>query len=236
MSSPRSSDDERSSPSAEYGEKHDFRDPHNSHDSNGYALTTWPTRDSSRTSTYQALHAAAESGSLAGVLNLLRDDPRPDARDAVGKSPLHFAASNGSSAVVEALIKAGADLNARDLFGRTPLSNAVMSGQEHAVKLLLDRGANPVVEDIEGRDPLSMADEKQHEGIRQLLADKLADGGANPSTLTGKPRLPFKGLTTLPILPSPHFVSREGILSQLYQAFEIDSVQSVALAGLGGTG
>jgi ankyrin repeat protein len=97
------------------------------------------------------IHAAAKSGDLAKVKELLKDNPNlissiaPGSPDdfwvCTGGTPLHWAVLGGQKDVVEFLLDNGADVNFQDIGCNTPLHMAAYRGYKEIAALLLARGA-----------------------------------------------------------------------------------------------
>ncbi|TYZ62174.1 hypothetical protein PybrP1_009645 [[Pythium] brassicae (nom. inval.)] len=89
-----------------------------------------------------ALHLAAQSGWIRGLVALLEAGAHVDAAaTASGATPLHFAAERGHLAALKQLVAHGASADACDHAGATPLVVAVRSGRSRALKLLLRHGS-----------------------------------------------------------------------------------------------
>ncbi len=117
----------------------------------------------------QALTAAARSGDLTVVNELLGDKAAVDAREADGTSALHWAVLGGHHAVVAGLLQAGADANAADRYGTTPLSLAALNGDVLATEALLKAGANVNAVDAARESVLMTAARTGNETIVDLL-------------------------------------------------------------------
>src|ERR1700737_469050 len=84
---------------------------------------------------YKAIHAAAESGDLATVTILIKEDPRlVEAKDWANLTPLHLAVFHGHQDVVTFLLDKGANVNARTTDGITPLHEAAQIGSKELVE------------------------------------------------------------------------------------------------------
>ncbi len=117
----------------------------------------------------QALTAAARSGDLTLVNELLGNAVAVDAREADGTSALHWAVLGGHHAVVAGLLQAGADVNAADRYGTTPLSLAALNGDVLATEALLKAGANVNAVDAARESVLMTAARTGNETIVDLL-------------------------------------------------------------------
>ena len=121
-----------------------------------------------------ALHDAAQSGSLEEVRRLLSRGHQPNEFDDLGKTALHYAAQQGHLEVMKSLINAGANVNAHDerVIGNTPLGDVAGNCSFEVAKLLIDSGADPTIPGWMQLTALHKARErKQPEGLRvcQLL-------------------------------------------------------------------
>jgi ankyrin repeat protein len=88
------------------------------------------------------LLAAAESGDVARVREILRESPHLKGHHvAYQKTPLHLAAEKDHAAIAEQLLSVGAELEAEASWGMTPLAWAANMGSNKVGELLLARGA-----------------------------------------------------------------------------------------------
>ncbi len=92
------------------------------------------------TSAANDLVVAAESGDLATVNRLVKEQPRLlNTVDSSGRFALHAAIEGKHLAVMESLLKQGADYRTKDARGRTAMGLAAQSGSEElAVRMLLN--------------------------------------------------------------------------------------------------
>jgi len=127
-----------------------------------------------------ALHAAAENGHEALVLQLLGRGADISAVTSSGWTAVHFAAINGHEALALQLLDRGADASAVDGDGWTALHFAANNGHEALALQLLDRGAVASAVDSDGWTALHFAARNGHEA----LALQLPDRGANVSAVT----------------------------------------------------
>lgn len=123
-----------------------------------------------------ALIAAAESGDVRTVEQLLARGVPPDATDACGATPLMKAALNGRAAVVTRLLGAGARVDAADLGGYTSLLLAASNDHAEVVELLLAFGAAvDAREQTEGYTALLWAAQRGHADTVAVLLRHGAD-------------------------------------------------------------
>ncbi|GAQ82666.1 potassium channel [Klebsormidium nitens] len=88
------------------------------------------------------LCAAAATGDLRTVRQLMLSGIDPNAGDFDGRRPIHVAAAMGYDDCVRFLISNGADVNVRDKFDASPLSEALRLGQHSTAELLREHGAD----------------------------------------------------------------------------------------------
>lgn len=129
------------------------------------------------------LHAAAKSGDVEGVKQLLAQGYDINVRDENEATPLHWAVYAGHEAVARLLIARGADIYANEIQlccvtpradgrnpgGVTPLHWAASGGQAVLAKLLIVKGANVNAETIDGATPLAVAVMLGHEQVIKVL-------------------------------------------------------------------
>ncbi|MDG3085549.1 ankyrin repeat domain-containing protein [Vibrio hannami] len=115
------------------------------------------------TVSYQAvgidtIHLAAYHGNEAKVIELLRLNPDPDARDSYGGTALHAAMFQKNVKIVQHLIDAGFDVNAvGPSNGYTPLHDAVWANNLPALKILVANGGDLTIKGQDGNTPLGKA-------------------------------------------------------------------------------
>ena len=90
----------------------------------------------------QKLSAAASSGSIFEVEEMLQSLQDPDSADKSGKRPLIMASMGGHETVARLLLEAGADKDLPDDMGVTPLIGASCEGHVETVRLLLEALGN----------------------------------------------------------------------------------------------
>lgn len=104
------------------------------------------------------IHLAAYHGSEAEVIELLKLNPNPDARDSYGGTALHAAMFQNNIKIVQLLIDAGFDVNAvGPRNGYTPLHDAVWANNLPALKLLVANGGDLTIKGHDGNTPLDKA-------------------------------------------------------------------------------
>jgi hypothetical protein len=90
----------------------------------------------------EALRAAASSGDVGAVGELLAQRVDVDDANEYGATALILAALNGHAEVVRALLDAGADPDLADAFyGRSPLEWATLAGSDEVVSMLFVAGS-----------------------------------------------------------------------------------------------
>ena len=100
------------------------------------------------------VHAAASSGVVATLENILEAGVAPRSRTHDGRSAMHFARGE---AMVDALFKHGVSVNLRDKRGRLPLHAAVLAKDSSAALALTRLTHNPQTVDHFGRMPIDYA-------------------------------------------------------------------------------
>jgi ankyrin repeat protein len=102
---------------------------------------------------YAGLHAAAASGDVAAIEQLVADGEKPNLQDSNSRTPLIVAAFRRQHEAAQALLRLGANPNARDSDGFDALAIAVNNNDIDMVKLALAGGANARA--VVGRDKSS---------------------------------------------------------------------------------
>jgi ankyrin repeat protein len=110
----------------------------------GYIESYRPVEERADTEvkTYAALQAAAHSGDMIAVQQLLRQCDNAATEDNPGETALHWAAGNGHEGGVRTPTKNGADIVAKTCSGEWALHQAAWSGHEAVVRLLIETGTN----------------------------------------------------------------------------------------------
>jgi hypothetical protein len=99
---------------------------------------------------YAGLHAAAATGDVAAIEQLVADGERPNVQDSHSRTPLMVAAFRRQPAAAQALLRLGANPNARDEDGFDILAVATINHDVEMLKLGLGAGANARA--VVGRD------------------------------------------------------------------------------------
>jgi ankyrin repeat protein len=122
------------------------------------------------------LNAAAKSGFLFKVKELLAKGADVNFRNEHGATPLIEASMRGYAATVQVLLEHGADIAAGDsISGSTALSSAALTGQAEVVDLLLNSGADINAKDFDGRTALFEAALSGHLEVVAILLKRGAD-------------------------------------------------------------
>jgi ankyrin repeat protein len=99
---------------------------------------------------YAGLHAAAATGDVAAIEQLVADGEKPNVQDSHSRTPLMVAAFRRQQAAAQALLRLGANPNARDQDGFDVVTVAAINHDLEMLKLLLGAGANARA--VVGRD------------------------------------------------------------------------------------
>jgi len=99
---------------------------------------------------YAGLHAAAATGDVAAIEQLVADGEKPNVQDSHSRTPLIVAAFRRQQAAAQALLRLGANPNARDEDGYDVLTIATVNNDIEMVKTALAAGANAGA--VVGRD------------------------------------------------------------------------------------
>ncbi|KAF5577934.1 hypothetical protein FPCIR_11841 [Fusarium pseudocircinatum] len=125
--------------------------------------------------TLNAIHYAAENGSVNIVGLLLECGVDVDAPNPTDQTALQCAARNGCEDVVKFLLEKGADVNARDENDHTALHGAAGQDNSDIVKMLLDAGADLDAEDLDGNVAIDFAERRKLEKIIDILENHQTD-------------------------------------------------------------
>jgi ankyrin repeat protein len=124
----------------------------------------------------EALHAAAKTGDVDALIQLLNDDAAAvDEENEDSETPLFVACEHGRVDAARLLLKKGAAVDRAEKYGSTPLFAACVSGHVGAARLLLDNGADVHKASNKNRTPLHAASYEGHIDVVRLL---LANGAA----------------------------------------------------------
>jgi len=123
---------------------------------------------------YTGLHAAAWSGDLARLQQLIStaDKAKLNARDPYGRTPLHVATYARQRTAIKALAQAGADLNLLESDRYDTVTIASVADDEQTLRLLLQLGAKAgqTTSRYDGTALIAAA-HLGHDGVvRQLIA------------------------------------------------------------------
>ncbi|GAM74031.1 ankyrin repeat [Vibrio ishigakensis] len=119
------------------------------------------------------LHLAAYNGNQAKVVELLANNPVPDARDSYGGTALHAAMFQQNLEIVQLLIDADFDVNAvGPRNGYTPLHDAVWADNLPALKLLIENGGDLSIKGLDGNTPLDKARSEGKSDIVEYLEER----------------------------------------------------------------
>lgn len=136
------------------------------------------------------LLAAAESGTLKGVMLLLKAKAWVNQATLAGVSPLHVAAKRGSPEICAALLLNRADVNLGATDGYSPLHHAACSGSLELVKALLHVKALVNAQHKEGSTPLHLASAAAGRRTGAICA-ALTEAGASVNMQDNQCRTPY---------------------------------------------
>lgn len=91
---------------------------------------------------YEGLHAAAASGNVGDIDQLVKEGANVNARDGNGRTPMMVAAFRQDDAAVRALIEAGANLNALDHQSYDVVTIAAVLDDLDTLRTVLAAGGN----------------------------------------------------------------------------------------------
>ncbi len=117
------------------------------------------------------LLAAAKSGNIASITELLNSGANINIKDDKGETPLHLAVTGGFTSVASILLERGADAGLANMKGVTPLMIAAFKNYTDIVKLLI---AAKVAVDSESRNgftALMLASQAGNLEVIKLLLD-----------------------------------------------------------------
>jgi uncharacterized protein len=99
---------------------------------------------------YAGLHAAAATGDVAAIEQLIADGEKPNVQDSHSRTPLIVAAFRRQQAAAQALLRLGANPNARDGDGYDVVTIAAINHDTELLKAALAGGAS--ARTVVGRD------------------------------------------------------------------------------------
>ena len=144
----------------------------------GLADALWSTTEvvgkTGQASTYGLLHAAATSGHLEVVKELLKRGASVDLQSSFGSTALMRAALYGHLSTLLLLLQQSSNPDLQDLRGRTALMHAAGKGQEACVQALLRAEANTELLDTNGDTALWHAEAKSHTATAELIRQHAA--------------------------------------------------------------
>jgi ankyrin repeat protein len=130
-----------------------------------------------RSGGFTELHAAARSGDVQRIRDLVDAGAKVDVPSDFGTTPLHSAAISSQIEAIRALISLGANTEARDSMGRTPLfvTVEVNSKPRATLEALLEAGASAEARNKFGKTPLEAC---WTEEAREVLSRHLSEAGS----------------------------------------------------------
>ena len=129
------------------------------------------------------LHAAARSGDLSRVVELIENSESVESFDSNGWTPLHVAAARGNADILRHLLCQfpNIEIKGKEMNQDTPLSYAALNGKAESIEILLEFGANVHARNKCEYTPIMVAAFERHaEAVTMLLK-----GGANPNDEAG---------------------------------------------------
>jgi uncharacterized protein len=125
--------------------------------------------------------AAAGPGTLADLMNLIKQGANVNSAASTGETPLMWAVENGNPAKVSFLLSQHANVNAKDMLGETALMKAVSEGRADLVQTLIAAGGSVNAKDNENGTALMIAAAHGDTAIVKILLAKKADVNAKDS-------------------------------------------------------
>ncbi len=121
---------------------------------------------------YSGLHAAAHSGDLAKIENLIAQKADVNARDPYGRTPVHVAAYARQEGAIRALAKAGANLELLEKDRYDAITIAAVANDENTLRTLLSLGtsAKLTTSRYDGTALIAAAHLGHHGVVKQLIA------------------------------------------------------------------
>lgn len=118
------------------------------------------------------LMAAAHSGQVGSMHQLLAHRATVDKKDTEGYTALMFACNGGKLPCVQVLVEHGANVNAGDKDDSTPLMFAAQHGHNDIVRYLLDKGADLALVGKHGLSAVGFARQNQLTETERILTQK----------------------------------------------------------------
>jgi hypothetical protein len=118
------------------------------------------------------LMAAAHSGQVGSLHQLLAHQATIDKKDAEGYTALMFACNGGKLPSVQVLVENGANVNAGDKDDSTPLMFAAQHGHNDIVRYLLEKGADPNLVGKHGLSAVGFARQNDLGETERLLTQR----------------------------------------------------------------
>ena len=139
-------------------------------------MRTW--NNYKQTFTEPSIFDFARSGDLAGLADLLHNDPHLELnqKNHKGYSALMLAIYNGQDVFAEALLRGGADPNSKDLVGNTILMGASFKGNIKLLDLLIKYGADINLENDAGMSAYDWAKTFGRKEAMEFLQQKSSLG------------------------------------------------------------
>lgn len=117
------------------------------------------------------LLAAAKSGNIASITELLNSGANINIKDDKGETPLHLAVTGGFTSVASILLERGADAGLANMKGVTPLMIAAFKNYTDIVKLLITAKVAVDSESRNGFTALMLASQAGNLEVIKLLLD-----------------------------------------------------------------
>ena len=119
---------------------------------------------------YTGLHAAALTGDVKQLRNLLEKGADIDVRDAYGRSAVHIAAYESHENIIRVLAESGADLNAFEDDAYDAITIAAVANDIGMLRLLIELGGNPenITSPYDGTALIAAAHLGHFESVRVL--------------------------------------------------------------------
>lgn len=136
---------------------------------NSVHAQTPPSRE--EIAAYRGLHAAAATGDLAKLRDLLPQKPDLNARDGHGRTALHVAAYGSHRDFIRELAQAGADMRVKDSRNYDVITIAAVRNDVETVKLAVSLGSDPraITSPYEGTALIAAAHLGHADVVRALI-------------------------------------------------------------------